>query len=239
MMTRPLVVLTGAGSAIAAELYRRWEERGWTVVALSRRRPPHLPAAVRWLQADLAREAETVRDLGRALAAEGPVRGFVHLAGTLYADRALATTGDEWRRTLAVNLSAAFFLAQALAPRMGPGAAIVFVSSVDARLSARPGPAAAYGASKAGLEGLVPHLAQEWGPHGIRVNAVAPGALETGLGPEGPVAAAVAADVALGRLGRPAEVAAAIDFLLGDEASYITGQVLRVDGGLNLGYGGP
>lgn len=233
----PLVVLTGAGSAIAADLYRRWRDRPWTVVALSRRRPLDLPAEVRWLEVDLAGEAESLSGLGRRLAREGPVRGFVHVAGTVFADEALATTGDEWRRTLAVNLSSAFFLAQALAPAMVPGAAIVLVSSVDARLSARPGPAAAYGASKAGLEGLVPHLAQEWGRRGIRVNAVAPGALETGLGPDEGTAASIAADVALGRLGRPEEVAAAVDFLLGDDAAYITGQVLRVDGGLNLGYG--
>ena len=110
----------------------------------------------------------------------------------------------------------------------------MLVSSVAAD-AGLPGQAA-YAAAKAGVAGLARTLAAEWGPFGVRVNAVMPGAIATPKVralPE-PMRAAFAAATALGRIGQPAEAAEAIAFLLSDAASYIHGQVLRVDGGSGL-----
>lgn len=232
----PWVVVTGASSAIGAAVTARLHAAGRRVLGISRR------AAANHLQADLRDPAGAAARLAAWLAQRPSeaVVGFCHIAGVVFADRAEATTADEWRTMMAVNLEAAFWLARTLAPRLQPGAAMVLVSSVDAALACRIGPAAAYGASKAGLEALTRHWAVEWGRRGIRVNAVAPGALAAGAGPDPDVPAMgerVAAATALGRLGSPAEVAAAVAWLLSSEAGYITGQVLRVDGGLGLAYG--
>jgi NAD(P)-dependent dehydrogenase (short-subunit alcohol dehydrogenase family) len=144
------------------------------------------------------------------------------------------TSLDDWEATFAVNLRGHFLLAREALPVLGEGAALVFVSSVA---GLKPGSRLpAYDASKAGVIGLCRHVALEGARRGVRANVVAPGLIDTPLGrwaSRGRPSRA-RTPVPLGRQGTGWEVAAATVFLLSDDASYITGQTLAVDGGLTL-----
>jgi len=146
----------------------------------------------------------------------------------------IGTSVDDWDTTLAVNLRSAFLAARLALPRMPEGSSFVFVGSLA---GARPGSSLpAYDASKAGLVGLCRHVALEGARNGVRANVVAPGLIDTPLGRAATRGrpARQRTRVPLGRQGTAWEVAAAVTFLLSDEASYITGTTLTVDGGLSL-----
>ncbi|WP_337057859.1 SDR family oxidoreductase [Pseudomonas sp. USHLN015] len=141
-------------------------------------------------------------------------------------------------RTLAVNLGALFWLTQGALPlfRRQGGGCVLVTSSVTGPRVAYPG-LTHYAASKAGVNGFIRNAALELAPEGVRVNGVEPGMIRTpamgNLGDAGH-AAAIARGVPLGRLGEPGDIAAAMLFLASDQASYITGQTLVVDGGATL-----
>ncbi len=164
-----------------------------------------------------------------------PADGLVLNVGSGFGFGLDGTSPEDWDRTFTLNLRSHFLLARrALAGGLADGASVVFVGSVA---GLRPGSRVpAYDASKAGLIGLCRHVALEGARRGIRANVLAPGLIDTPLGRDAGAGRPSRArtPVPLGRQGTAWEVAAAAVFLLSNEAGYITGQVLAVDGGLTL-----
>ena len=181
---------------------------------------------------DVADAAACERIVAEASLGLGGLDGLVLNVGIAAGARLAGTDADAWDRTFAVNLRAHFLIARAALPRLAPGAALVFISSVA---SLGPGSQLpSYDASKAGLAGLMRHVAFEGARRGVRANIVMPGLIDTPLGrfaTRGRPSRA-RTPVPLGRQGTGWEVAYATIFLLSGEASYITGQSLVVDGGL-------
>ena len=217
----------GIGHAIAAEFAADH------AVAVTWRSTPPDPDAALAIRADLADPDSAARVVADVLARFGRLDVIVNNAGQISPSPVEGLDAEAGQGLLAVNLLAPAALLAAALPHLAPGAAIVSISSVNAVLPPRG--AALYGASKAALNLWTRAMAKELGPRGIRVNAVAPGAITT---PETPRPAdlqqAFLAETALGRLGRPQDVARAVRFLASDAASFITGEVLTVSGGYRL-----
>ena len=166
-----------------------------------------------------------------AAAKRGGIDILVHNAG-------VASFGeldfDTFRRTFAVNVDGVYAGTTQAMMHLNEGASVIVVSSVNAHSMPVSG-GAIYGASKAAATALARYLARDLGPRGIRVNAVQPGPVDTDMNPDdGPFADSLRAMTALGRYGRAEEIAALIAFLASDEASYITGAAIDIDGGMTI-----
>ncbi|HEY5147496.1 MAG TPA: SDR family oxidoreductase [Polyangiaceae bacterium] len=183
--------------------------------------------------ADVAIEDEVNGAIAAVLAEHGRIDVAVANAGQAKDGLILRFKGADLDRLIDVNLKSAFYLSAAVAKPMVKqrGGSIVFVSSIVG-LAGNPGQSI-YAATKAGLLGLAKSLAKELGSRGIRVNAVAPGLIETAMTSEMPAAARehYLTTIALGRAGSPEDVAPVVTFLASDAARYVTGQTLVVDGG--------
>lgn len=183
--------------------------------------------------ADATDERACERLVHESVAALGGLDGVVVNIGTGLGRGLQGTDADAWDRTFAVNLRAHFLIARAAMPNLRAGAALVFIGSVAGM---RPGSGIpAYDASKAGLLGLCRHVAMEGSRRGVRANVVVPGLIDTPLGraaTQGRPGRGTTV-IPLGRQGTAWEVAQATIFLLSDEASYVTGQNLVIDGGLS------
>jgi len=231
-----LAVVTGGAKGIGLGAVRELTAEGWHCVILDvdpagRQAADELGAA--FVAADV-----TDRDgLGRAFAdiagRFGPLHGLVNSAGINRTGPSANLAVADWQRVLDIDLSGTFYACQAAYPHLEPGGAIVNVASVFS-MKALPG-RVAYSAAKHGVVGITRVLAVEWADRPIRVNAVAPSWTDTPL-----IAAQVAAGtidlsvlerVPFRRMARVEDVTGAIAFLLGEKASFITGQTLYVDGG--------
>lgn len=182
---------------------------------------------------DVGKTADLNAMVRRAVEAYGRVDILHNNAFWLALKDAVEHTEEEWDRTMAVCLKATWYASKLVIPHLlqAGGGAIVNTASVHSLIGFPKHPG--YDAAKAAICGLTRQLAAEYGPRGIRVNAVLPGGIDTRVwGTAGQTEKdAFAATVPLRRLGRPAEIASAVLFLVSDEASYVNGASLVVDGG--------
>jgi NAD(P)-dependent dehydrogenase (short-subunit alcohol dehydrogenase family) len=198
------------------------------------------PASV-GLQCDVRDEASVAGAIAAGAGEVGEIRGVVACAGIFSGGLVHELPIETWRDVVETNLTGTYLTCKHVLAHMldhGNGGSIVCASSPVAD-AAVPGGASAYCASKAGISALVRSLAIDYAPHSVRVNAIVPGATETALMwagmPRDEIPAArerTGAQLALGRLADPGEIAEGIVWLLSDRASYVTGSQLAVDGGL-------
>ncbi|WP_432878974.1 SDR family NAD(P)-dependent oxidoreductase [Kribbella sp. CA-245084] len=235
-----VALITGGASGIGAASARRFAAEGGTVIVCDRSF-----AAAEQVAAEVGGKAYEldVTDLERTLevvAEVGDVHVLVSAAGVDVCDTVPNTSPDEWRTILDVDLTGVYNSCRAVLPRFVEqgGGAIVTISSAIGTVGERN--RSAYCAAKAGVENLTRAMALDHGLAGVRANCVAPGLIDTplirngkvgGEGDPGAMQAMVDRHHALGRIGQPEEVAAAIAFLASDDASFITGAVLPVDAG--------
>jgi 3-oxoacyl-[acyl-carrier protein] reductase len=238
-MRRALV--TGGSGGIGAAICRKLSKAGWEVLVHANSNPERAEALAAELvgaggraqcvQFDLVEEAQTTGALATLLAA-GPIQGIVHNAG-IHDDAPMAgMSARQWHSVIDVSLHGFFNITQPLLLPMlrTRWGRIVALSSISALIGNRG--QTNYAAAKAGLHGAVRSLALEIASRGVTVNCVAPGIIDTPMTAGLFDAGYVEKLVPLRRAGTPEEVAELVGFLMSDQASYITGQVVSINGGM-------
>jgi len=231
-----VALVAGGGGGIGRAVSTLLLAAGARVASLDRADHP-APAGVLSRTCDLADSAQASAAVAAVVRELGHLDLLVHCAGVTRDGLLFKLTDEDWRAVLATNLDSAFYLLRAAVPalRAAGGGAVVLVSSINGERGKLG--QANYAASKGGLNALARTAARELGRFGIRVNAVAPGWIETPLTARLPAELRQRAleETALERLGRPEDVAGAVLFLCSELGRHVTGQVLRVDGGQLIG----
>ncbi|WP_375405423.1 SDR family NAD(P)-dependent oxidoreductase [uncultured Amnibacterium sp.] len=248
---RPVVLITGAGTGIGAAAAERFAREGADVVVTGRRLEPLQVVAARVggvaVAVDVADSVQANDLVQRVLDRFGRLDVLVANAGGHSLGRVGDMTDEDWAQDLRANVSTAFMIARAALPALIESRGSVVVVSSLAGLFAGPS-VAGYTIGKHALIGLTRSLARDYGRFGVRVNAICPGWVRTpmadvemddfaraaGIGDREAAYGCVVTNVPLGRVGEAEEIAGTIRFLASDDASYITGAVLVVDGGAHV-----
>jgi NAD(P)-dependent dehydrogenase (short-subunit alcohol dehydrogenase family) len=246
-LSEKLCLITGGGSGIGFDIAKCMVFSGATVIITGRREDP-LKEAIAELGANAHYFVNDVTDLSSLEglvndieAKYGAIDILVNNAGVNMKKPALEVSDEDFNRIVQTNLSAVFALTRACAARMlaRKSGAIIMISSMAAYYGIDR--VVAYAASKSGVEGMVKVLASEFSPHNVRVNAIAPGFIETSM-----MKTAMGSDpdrmnralnrTPIGKFGKPSDIGWAAVFLASDAARYITGVSLPVDGGNSIGF---
>lgn len=244
-MPKKTVIVTGAAQGIGKGVALRFAQGGYRVVVTDRDMAQSeavaqdiaaaTSAETLGIAADVTDAAAVTALFQRTIERFGGVYALVNNAG-IYPFKPFAEmTADDWDKVMNVNLKGIFLMTQEVAKILPEGGSIVNISSIASIIGFEN--LVHYCASKGGVNGFTRALALELAPRNIRVNAVAPGAIDTPGAFEKATAEMkqkTAANVPLGRIGSPADIAHATFFLASDEANYITGQALVVDGGWTI-----
>lgn len=241
---RKIALITGGSRGIGAACVKTFAREGWAVVFLCRSNEEAARALreslrgegcdVAYYLCDVADSAQVKDTMADILRAYKRIDALVNNAGVSHIGLLTDMTDEEWNRVFDVNVKGAFHLLREVLPGMisRRSGAVVNVSSMWGEVGASC--EAAYSASKAALIGLTKALAKEVGPSGVRVNCVTPGVIDTDMNAllDESARAELAEETPLGRIGSAEETAQAVYFLCSSAASFITGQVLGVSGGL-------
>ncbi|NPT38505.1 SDR family NAD(P)-dependent oxidoreductase [Paraburkholderia xenovorans] len=242
-----VAIVTGAGSGLGKAVAQRFIEQGKTVALLDRSTAGLQEMLIRQgtgkvsaYAVDVSDEASVESVFAKLREELGAASILVNSAGIADMRPALEMPGDAWNRVMAVNVSGSLYCAKAAARQMiesGYGRIVNFASVSGLRASFGR---VAYGTSKAAVISLTTHLAVEWAQYGITVNAIAPGPIETPMSASlsGAAKEAYLARIPAGRYGKPAEIVAAVEYLTGSGAGFVTGHTLVVDGGFTV-FGTP
>lgn len=241
---RRILLLTGASRGIGHATVKRFASAGWRVIACSRQA---FPEDCPWeggrddhVQVDLADERDTLRAIAeiRSRLPDGRLHALVNNAGVSPKGQDGARLGTidtalaDWNRVFQVNFYAPVLLARGLMQELkaAKGSVVNVTSIAGSRV--HPFAGAAYATSKAALQALTREMAADFGPVGVRVNAISPGEIDTAI--LSPGTEKIVETLPLRRLGTPEEVAKAIYFLCGDQSSYVTGAELHINGGQHV-----
>jgi 3-oxoacyl-[acyl-carrier protein] reductase len=231
-----VVLVTGGSKGIGSGIAVRLAKAGHRVAATYR--TGDVPADVLGVQCDVTDPAQVEAAFAQVESSLGAVEVLVANAGITRDTLLMRMSDEDWDRVISTNLSGAFRVARRAARPMVRGrfGRIVFVSSVVGMMGSAG--QVNYAASKSGLVGMARSLARELGSRGITANVVAPGFIETDMTAElgEDLIKKYAEQIPLGRFGSVDDVAGTIEFLASDAASYITGAVIPVDGGLGMGH---
>lgn len=236
--TQQTVIVTGASKGIGQAIAIQLVKSGYLVhgvYSASSKAAEQLTAdhGIIFHQADLSQRSQTLQ-LAEELATLKP-HALINNAGIWEMDELDGANFDTWDKTLEVNLTAPLVLSRILSKNMESGSSIVNIASTDGLMGAYNG--LSYSASKAALINLTKSLGNTLGPKNIRVNAVAPGWIDTAMVDDDATQNAQETNP-MGRTGTPTEVANVVEFLISDKASYINGETIMVDGGgINVDYG--
>ena len=239
-----VALVTGAGRGLGAATAERLAQDGWDVVVHyheTAEGAEHVATMVRAfgqrsliVKADVSR-LDDVQNMVETIVRElGSLDAVVNNAGVYKRAKVDDTDPADWHEALDVNLTGSWYVVKTALPHLKEGARIVNFASILGAMGSKHG--AHYSASKGGVIAMTKSLAKELAPRGILVNCIAPGAIATDMiGQDTPEERATREKtIPLGRVGEPQEIAGVVSFLMGPDASYITGQTIHVNGGQYL-----